>query len=271
MGLWESVHHCPKLSCALPSSEQCKGGGRGGGGGGAAGLTFYACCSCRTSPRCWRPFGRSPLSLDEALPQPSLRERERVKEGASKGTVWEREGRGRGTKDGWGNGNNEQRQQVKMKKKQTKLILLSRSCKEPPGVCVFAVQAAAAVRKPSVANFNWGITAYALREFSATYLTLWINKACNRQSAQRLFVWNIDIWSISPCIDISLRPSYPFPTLMHTFLFGLRALSSPCPSGIWGTSFPAGDRHITLFPLTWPSTWACGPNEQVIPAERSGT
>lgn len=41
-----------------------------------------------------------------------------------------------------------------MKKKQTTLILLSRSCKEPPGVCVFAGQAAAAVRKPSVRNFN---------------------------------------------------------------------------------------------------------------------
>lgn len=27
-------------------------------------------------------------------------------------------------------------------------------------------------------------------------------------------------------------------------------LRSPCPSGICGTSFPAGDRHMTLFPLT---------------------
>lgn len=55
----------------------CVGEGAGEGGGAvAAGLTFDGCCSCRTSPPCWRPFDPSPLSSDEALRQPSLRERE---------------------------------------------------------------------------------------------------------------------------------------------------------------------------------------------------
>lgn len=167
-----------------------------------------------------------------------------------------------------------------MKKRKRKLILLSHFCKEPPGVCVFAGQTAV-VRKPSVRNFNWGITAYALRKFYATYQTLWINKKKNaiaNLNSRQSFVVCLEYWYFkyftwhwhhplsvySGCIN--------FPIVHVWFVcFDARYLRSPCPSGIWGTSFPAGDRHITLFPLTWPSTWACWPNEQVIPAERSGT
>lgn len=166
-------------------------------------------------------------------------------------------------------------------KRKRKLILLSHFCKEPPGVCVFAGQTAVVVRKPSVRNFNWGITAYALRKFYATYQTLWINKKKMQSSiwiAGSLFFVCLEYWYLKyftwhwhhPLSVYSGCINFPIDHVWFV-CFDARYLRSPCPSGIWGTSFPAGDRHITLFPLTWPSTWACWPNEQVIPAERSGT
>lgn len=100
--------------------------------GFAAGLTFYVCCSCRTSPLCWRPFDRSPLSLSEALRQPSLREKERggvsertAREGIKRVDERERENsvkkRGeRDKKDGRENENNEQKRAGQNEKKEKK-------------------------------------------------------------------------------------------------------------------------------------------------------
>lgn len=113
----------------------------GWGGAGAAELTFYVCCSCRISPPCWRPFDPFPLNSDEALPQPSLKERDADAAWWAKG---KREGVEKHVRElmrerqkGWVK---EWKQWVKREgqseAKKKKLMLLSHSCKEPPGVCI---------------------------------------------------------------------------------------------------------------------------------------